>query len=102
VKCDLKIRFHLGQLYRVGELKTIGLTPELEAKARKAWKPQPGDPYDFAYADEFLTSFAQSAAPGQFKKIGSAAQKRDGNVMDITLAAIRTALAGKWLRAGMG
>ena len=82
---ELRIPFNLGPLYRVGELKVIGLTPELEAKARKTWKAQPGDPYDYQYANEFLKGFVQSVTPGQFKKISSAVQKRDGNVMDITL-----------------
>jgi hypothetical protein len=75
----------MGPLYRWGELKMVGLTPEQEAKARKSWKSHPGDPYDYAYTDEFLKSFTQSMDPGQFKKVTSATQKRADNVMDITL-----------------
>jgi len=82
---DLKIPFALGPLYRTGQLKIMGLTPEQEAKVRKLWKLQPGAPYDYAYAAEFLKTFAQSEAPGQFKKFSSAAQKQADNVMDITL-----------------
>jgi len=82
---DLRIPFALGPLYRAGQLKIIGLTPELEAKARKLWKLQPGDPYDYAYADEFLKTFAQSVEPGQFKKFTPAAQKQADNSMDVTL-----------------
>jgi outer membrane protein assembly factor BamA len=82
---DLRIPFTLGPMYRSGALKIIGLTPEEEAKARKLWKLHPGDPFDYAYADEFLKTFAQSVAPGQFKKFSSAAQKQADNVMDFTL-----------------
>jgi outer membrane protein assembly factor BamA len=82
---DLRIPFSLGPLYHAGRLKIIGLTPEQEDKARKLWKLHPGDPYDYAYPDEFLKTFAQSVAPGQFKKFTSAAQKQGDNVMDVTL-----------------
>jgi outer membrane protein assembly factor BamA len=82
---DLKISFSLGPLYRSGEVKIVGLTPEQEVKARKLWKLQPGDPYDYAYPDEFLKTFAQSVAPGQFKKYSAATQKQADNVMDFTL-----------------
>jgi len=65
---DLRISFALGPLYRSGELKIIGLTPDQEAKARKLWKLQPGDPYDFMYANEFLQAFVQSLPPGNLRK----------------------------------
>jgi len=82
---DLRIPFALGPLFRSGQLKIIGLTPELEAKARKAWKLQPGDPYDFEYPDQFLQDFARSVVAGQFRKISSATEKQPDNVMDFTL-----------------
>jgi outer membrane protein assembly factor BamA len=82
---NVKISFFLGPLYRSGELKIIGLTPDQETKARKAWKLQPGDPYDFLYPDEFLRAFVQTLTPGQFKKYSTATQKMPDNVMDFTL-----------------
>jgi outer membrane protein assembly factor BamA len=82
---DLRIPFSLGPLFRSGELKIIGLTEEQEAKARKLWKLQPGDPYDFEYADEFLRSFGPSLAPAQFRKVTSASQRQPDNIMDFTL-----------------
>jgi outer membrane protein assembly factor BamA len=82
---DLRIPFFLGPLFRSGELKIIGLTEEQEAKARKLWKLQPGDPYDFEYPNEFLKNFAQSLEPAQFKNVTSATQKQPDNVMDFTL-----------------
>jgi outer membrane protein assembly factor BamA len=82
---DVRIPFALGPMYRSGQLKIMGLTPEEEAKARKLWKLHPGDPYDYAYPDEFLKTFVQSVTPGQFKKFSSAAQQQADNVMDLTL-----------------
>lgn len=82
---DLRIPFSMGPLYRSGELKIIGLTPDQEAKARKLWKLQPGDPYDYEYPDDFLKTFVQSVAPGQFKKYSSATQQQPDHVMDFTL-----------------
>jgi outer membrane protein assembly factor BamA len=82
---DVKISFAMGPLFHAGQLKIIGLTPELEAKARKLWKAQPGDPYDFEYAGEFLREFGQSVSLGQFKKITPSIQRQADNVMDCTL-----------------
>jgi outer membrane protein assembly factor BamA len=82
---DVKISFAMGPLFHAGQLKIIGLSPELEAKARKLWKQQPGDPYDFEYAGEFLKEFGQSAPLGQFRKITPSAQRMPDNVMDCTL-----------------
>jgi outer membrane protein assembly factor BamA len=82
---DLKISFTMGPLFHAGQLKIIGLTPELEAKARKLWKAQRGDPYDFEYAGEFLKEFGQSVSLGQFKKVTPSTQRQPDNVMDWTL-----------------
>lgn len=57
---DLKIGVTKGALYHFGQLRTAGLSPELEAKARKAWKKNPGDPWDYDYVNDFLKVFSKS------------------------------------------
>lgn len=47
---ELNISFYKGPLYHFGQLRIIGLVPDLEAKARKIWKLESGSPYDYAYA----------------------------------------------------
>lgn len=82
---DLKIAFFLGPLYRFGQLQMKGLTPTLEAQARKLWKLQPKDTYDYACPGEFLRAFLQSVDARQFKKYDVRTQKLADNVMDVTL-----------------
>ena len=83
---DLKISFLLGPLYHFGELRITGLTPPLEGRARKIWSMKSGDPFDYAYANDFLHEFIQSAETRQFRKIGSTMQKGSGDhVMDVLL-----------------
>ena len=81
---DLRISFAKGPLYHFGQLKIIGLNPEQEEKARKAWKKNPGDAYDFAYSGEFLRAFSQLVDLHQFKKYDSRAEKGTGDhTMDV-------------------
>jgi outer membrane protein assembly factor BamA len=83
---DVRITFYLGPLYRFGQLRITGLTPSLEAQARKVWRLQPGDPFDYAYPMDFLQAFFQSVDARQFKKADPAMHRASaGPVMDITL-----------------
>jgi outer membrane protein assembly factor BamA len=83
---DLRIAFAMGPLYHFGELKIIGLSPALEAQARKIWKMKAGDPFDYEYSNDFFREFFQSTDPRQFKKSGAAMQRHAGEaVMDINL-----------------
>jgi outer membrane protein assembly factor BamA len=83
---DLKIGFAKGPLYRFGQLHINGLSPELDAKARKAWEKNPGDPYDYSYPSEFLRTFSKSVDLRQFKRYDVRAAKGPGDhTMDITL-----------------
>jgi hypothetical protein len=56
----------MGPFYRVGQAPERAHAA-LEAHARKMWKLQPGDPYDYEYPREFLRAFLQSVDPRQFK-----------------------------------
>jgi outer membrane protein assembly factor BamA len=83
---DLKISFAKGPLYHFGQLRITGLSPELDAKARKLWEKNPGEPYDFAYPNDFLRTFSKSIDLRQFKRYNVRAEKGPGDhTMDITL-----------------
>ena len=83
---DLKMGFAKGTLYHFGQLRTTGLSPELDAKARKAWEKNPGDPYDYGYPSDFLRVFSKSVDLRQFKRYDVRAEKGPGDhTMDITL-----------------
>jgi hypothetical protein len=83
---NLRVRIKKGPLYRFGEIRMTGLTGELETQARGLWKPKSGDPYDYAYASEFLQAFSRSADLRNFRKIDTKTRKRESvYVFDIEL-----------------
>ncbi len=83
---DLRISFFLGPLYRFGKLRIAGLSPGLEAQARKVWTLRPGDPFDYAYPADFFREFARSAGAWQIRKFEPAMKQGAGDyVMDFEL-----------------
>jgi outer membrane protein assembly factor BamA len=83
---DLEIGFNLGSFYTFGQLRITGLTPDLEAKARKMWALTPGAVFDYDYPRDFFPAFFRSVDSQQFKKFNVAMQKGSGeNVMDFLL-----------------
>ncbi len=83
---DLKISVFLGPLFRFGQLQVAGLTPNLEAQARKIWTLKAGDPFDYDYPKDFFRAFFASVDSRQFNKYGLKMQKGAGeNVMDFAL-----------------
>jgi outer membrane protein assembly factor BamA len=83
---DLKIPFRLGPLYHFGQLNITGLSAAQEAQARKIWKLRPGDPFDYAYPDEFLHVFAQTVKLDRLSKVEIKMPDGTGDhVMDFTL-----------------
>jgi outer membrane protein assembly factor BamA len=83
---DLKLSINLGTFYKFGQLQITGLTPDLEATARKTWSLNPGDPFDYDYTRDFFQAFFRSVDSRQFKKFGAKMQPGSGeNVMDFAL-----------------
>ncbi|HEX5229903.1 MAG TPA: hypothetical protein VFW44_19460 [Bryobacteraceae bacterium] len=83
---DLKLSVRRGPLFRFGLLQIVGLPPNLEAQARKAWSLMPGDPFDYDYPRDFFRGFFRSVDSRQFKKFDFNMQKGSGeNVMDFVL-----------------
>jgi len=83
---NLRIRLAKGPLYHFGEVHFIGLNPELESKARGLWKAKPGDPYDYAYPNDFLQAFSRTVDLRRFRKYDATEQKGIGDhVMDVNL-----------------
>jgi outer membrane protein assembly factor BamA len=83
---NLRVRIKKGPIYRFGEIRMTGLTAELEPQARALWKPKSGDPYDYAYASEFLKAFSGSADLRGFRKIDAKTRRGAADhVMDIEL-----------------
>ena len=75
-----------GPLYHFGEVRFSGLSPDLEGRARRLWKPKTGDPYDYAYPNEFFQAFSRTVDFRNFRKYDATAQKGTGDhVMDINL-----------------
>jgi TonB family protein len=85
---DLKISFDLGPLYHFGSLRIAGLPPALEKQARKLWKMQPGDPFDYGYPNDFVKAFVQGVDANDLMSFDyeSLQQERHGEaVVGITL-----------------
>ncbi len=50
---NLRLTVAKGPLFRMGQVRFTGLTPDQEASARAAWKRKPGDSFDYAYSSEY-------------------------------------------------
>lgn len=58
----------------------------MQERARRIWLPKPGDPYDYAYPNEFFQAFSRVVDFRNFRKHNAVAQKGTGDhVMDINL-----------------
>jgi hypothetical protein len=76
----------MGPLFKFGQLQIAGLTPTLEAQARKIWSLNPGDPFDYDYPKDFSQTFFRAVDGRQFKKFSATMRKGTGeNVMDFAL-----------------
>jgi hypothetical protein len=83
---DVRVAFRLGPLYRFGMLKFTGLDAASEARARKLWLMNAGDPYDFMYSGDFVKEFFKVVDGRRFKKVSTQSSKGIGDhVMDLTL-----------------
>jgi outer membrane protein assembly factor BamA len=83
---DIRISFYMGPLYHFGQLHIAGLTAALESQARKMWKHQPGDPFDYDYPRDFFRAFFASVDSRQFKKFAANLQNAPGDhIKDFTL-----------------
>jgi hypothetical protein len=83
---DIKLSVDLGPLCKFGMLRIRGLTPDLEAKARKIWSLNPGDPFDYDYPRDFFPAFFRSVDSRQFKTYKFDMQPGSGeNLMDFVL-----------------
>jgi outer membrane protein assembly factor BamA len=83
---DLTVTIVKGPMYRLGQVRFTGLAPDLEAKARKLWKDAPGQPFDYACANDFLQAFSKVVDFRQFKRFDSQMQPGPGDhVMDLTI-----------------
>jgi len=81
----VKISFWKGPLYRFGQVTFVGLSPDLEAKARKVWKMESGDPYDLIYPNDFLRAFSKVADLRSFKLREKAEAGPGDHVKNVTL-----------------
>ncbi|MEO8369761.1 MAG: hypothetical protein ABI806_11205 [Candidatus Solibacter sp.] len=87
---NLRVVVNKGPLYRWGEIRFTGLGGEVEAAARKVWKPRSGDPYDYGYPNEFLRDFSKVVNFGLFRKYEAVTTKGRGDFvmdMDVTFVA---------------
>jgi hypothetical protein len=87
---DVDITYDRGPLFHFGNILFTGLAPADEARARKAWRRAPGDPYDFAYPSEFLGEFSRTLDGRVYKSFNEKAKPGAGDhVMDIEMIFIR-------------
>ena len=82
---DLKVSFDRGPLYRFGKLSVSGLSPDLEAKARKIWAMMPGDPFDYEYPKQFLPVFFREMGAARLKYSLKMQNGAGDHVMDFAL-----------------
>jgi hypothetical protein len=58
----------------------------MQEQARRTWRPKPGDPYDYAYSNEFLQAFSRIVDFRNFRKYDAVAKKGTGDhVFDVNL-----------------
>jgi outer membrane translocation and assembly module TamA len=81
----VKISFRKGPLYHFGQVTFVGLSPDIEAKARKVWKMESGDPYDLIYPNDFLRAFSKVADLRSFKLREKAEAGPGDHVKNVTL-----------------
>ena len=83
---DVRIAYRLGPLHHFGVLKISGLDPASEARARKLWQMNTGDPYDFMYTTDFFKELYKTIDSRRFKKVNASTSKGTGDhVTDVTL-----------------
>ncbi len=82
---NLRIRTISGPLYRYGQIRFAGLTPELEARAQRVWRPKSGDPYDYRYSVDFFQAFARVTDFRAFRKYEAVEKRNADHVVDTTL-----------------
>lgn len=83
---DLRIQVRTGPLHHFGRLLVTGLSPLLEGRARKLWEMKPGDPYDYAYPQDFFQTFSRSVDFRTFRRYDALVQKGTGeHVIDVNL-----------------
>lgn len=83
---SLQIRVAKGPLYHFGNLRITGLSPDLEERARRMWRPKPGDVYDYAYPYDFFQEFSRVIDFNKLRKYDARASQGAGDhVMDVTL-----------------
>ena len=82
----VKIAYRKGPLFHFGEVTFVGLSPELEAKARQVWKMKSGAPYDFMYWGDFLQELGKKSDLHGFKNFKPTEEAGVGeNVRNLTL-----------------
>jgi hypothetical protein len=82
----LRVRIAKGPLYHFGGIRMIGLSPDLQERARRIWRPKSGDPYDYTYTSEFFQAISCVVDFRVFRKYDTKATKGAGyHVMDINL-----------------
>ena len=82
----LKVVYRKGPLFHFGNVIFTGFPPDLEAKARKMWQLQPGQPYDNTYPGTFLNTLIRTPDFRNGRRYGSKAQAGTGeHVMDVVI-----------------
>lgn len=83
---DLHVRISKGPLYHFGEVRFVGLSSDLQERARRMWKAKPGDNYDYEYPNEFFREFSRTVDFRNFRKFEAKTQSGAGDhVMDVSL-----------------
>jgi outer membrane protein assembly factor BamA len=82
---SLEIPVAKGPLYHFGQVTFVGLSPDLEAKARKTWRAQPGEPFNLLYTTEFMRDFSKQADLRQLKTSSRMKPGTGDHVIDLTL-----------------
>jgi len=83
---SLRVRIAKGALYHFGEVHIAGLSPDLQERARRTWRPKTGDPYDYAYPNDFFQAFSRVVDFRSFRKYDASVRKGAGDhVMDINV-----------------
>jgi outer membrane protein assembly factor BamA len=83
---DVELGVTRGALFHTGKVDFRGLTLEQYETARRLWRMQPGDPFDYLYPWEFLAQLGEQIELALFRKKDVQLKPGAGqNVIDVTL-----------------
>jgi outer membrane protein assembly factor BamA len=78
-----------GPQYRIHAIKTVGLSDAQQKQFSSAWSMNPGDIYDAAYVNTFLTKNTSLSTLSGYSASSQALVNPDSHVVDLTITFVK-------------